>query len=78
MRYIEFEQDLAAVLCIEPTKLVPDYKLDESNCWDSLAVVSALAMISRYFNRAASGEDLEKCETLQAIYDYVEALPGAM
>jgi acyl carrier protein len=39
--------------------------------WDSLAVLSVLAMIDSEYDKAISGEELLKCSTVKDVFDLV-------
>ena len=59
----EFKEELANVLVISTTELEEQKNLDALSTWDSLAVVSTIAMLCQYFDAEVSGIDVEKCET---------------
>jgi acyl carrier protein len=78
MRHEAFEQELAAVLEVDSATLLPEFKLEQSAYWDSLSIVSTLALVRRHFDVGIAGDRLEKCVTLQDIYDYVHQVKGAV
>lgn len=59
----EFYQGMAEILEVEPEEVSPDLTLDEGN-WDSLAIVSTIALIDEVFDKTVSGEALEECKTV--------------
>lgn len=59
----EFYEGLAEILEIDPADVKPDLFLDESS-WDSLAIVSTIALIDEVYDKAVSGEVLENCKTV--------------
>jgi acyl carrier protein len=58
-----FYDELAEILEIEPGEVRPDLRLDETP-WDSLAVVSTIALIDELHDIAVSADALNKCETV--------------
>jgi acyl carrier protein len=59
-----FMNDLAQLLEIDPNELKPDFRLDKCLSWDSLAVVSTIALIDQHFNKHIEGQTLEQCKTV--------------
>lgn len=78
MENISFNQELAEVLEMNSADLSLDFKLRESGYWDSLSIVSTLALVSRHFGVSVSGDYLEKCQTLQDIYEYIQSKKEAI
>ncbi|VXD01045.1 acyl carrier protein [Sphingomonas sp. 8AM] len=68
----EFYEGLAEILEIEPATVNSDLALDEG-AWDSLAVVSTIALIDEVFDRTVSADALADCRTVGDI----EKLVGA-
>lgn len=68
----EFYEGLAEILEVEPSEINPDYALGEGN-WDSLAIVSTIALIDEVYDKAISGEALEGCKTIGDLEKAVEA-----
>lgn len=59
----EFYEGLAEIFEVEPNQISPDFILDEGN-WDSLAIVSTIALIDEVYDKAVGGEVLENCKTV--------------
>jgi acyl carrier protein len=66
-----FHESLAEILEIEPAAITPDLDLRAHN-WDSLAVVSTLALIDECYGKLVEGSALARCERVADI----EALVG--
>lgn len=58
-----FHAELAEVLELEPAEVTPELRLDDT-AWDSLAVVSTIALIDELFDQAVSADALANCETV--------------
>jgi acyl carrier protein len=62
---LEFYAGLAEILEIDVAKCNPEFKLDEGGAdWDSLAVISTIALIDEIFNCTVSGQALSDCKTV--------------
>ena len=70
-----FYDELAEILEIEADQISPDLRLDETP-WDSLAVVSTIALIDELYDVAVSADALNKCETVGDIEKLVAREKG--
>ena len=68
----EFYEGLAEILEVDVSEVGPDLALDEGN-WDSLAIVSTIALIDEVYDKTISGEALEGCRTVGDLEKAVEA-----
>ena len=68
----EFFEGMAEILEIDVEKVVPDLNLSDY-AWDSLAVVSTMALVDDVFNVMLDGQALAKCEKISDILALVEA-----
>lgn len=59
----EFYEGLAEILEVEPTEVTPEMTLDEG-VWDSLAIVSTIALIDEVYDRTVSADALAECRTV--------------
>lgn len=59
----EFYAELAEILEIEPDQVTPGLRLEDTP-WDSLAVVSSIALIDELYDVAVSADALNNCETV--------------
>lgn len=73
MTQAEFLAALEEMLELDAGTLVPDATLDSLDSWDSLAVISFIALVDEHFDRVVAGEDLAKAKTIADLL----ALTGA-
>ena len=66
-----FLSDFAIGLEIGEDSLVADFRIVESDMWDSLGMVTAIGLISTHFKVTVLGEDLANCETVKDILDCI-------
>lgn len=59
-----FHEGLAEIFEIDAADLTPDLKLGEQN-WDSLAIVSTIALIDDLYDKSVSAEALAACTTVR-------------
>ncbi|MBJ7264831.1 MAG: acyl carrier protein [Burkholderiaceae bacterium] len=59
----EFYEGLAEILEVETEDVTPALEL-EGSVWDSLAVVSTIALIDEVFDRTVSADALLECKTV--------------
>lgn len=62
----EFFAGLAEIIEIDVEQVSPELKLADF-AWDSLAVVSTIALIDDVFNVMVDGQSLNKCDTVADI-----------
>lgn len=67
----DFRSGLAEILEVEAGDLEDGFELGE--LWDSLAVVSTLALIDEVYDVSVSAEDLAECKTVGDIRQLVDA-----
>lgn len=67
----DFRSGLAEILEVEASELEDGFELGE--LWDSLAVVSTLALIDEVHDVSVSAEDLAECKTVGDIGKLVDA-----
>ncbi len=68
----EFYEGLAEILEVEVGDLSPEFSLEEG-AWDSLAVVSAIALIDDVYDVTVHPDKLADCKTVGDIERLVEA-----
>ncbi|WP_339688744.1 acyl carrier protein [uncultured Parasphingorhabdus sp.] len=69
----KFNEELADTMEIEVSQLTKDYELEESENWDSMTIVTTIALIDEHFGKSIDGEKLADCKTLGDIYGLIEA-----
>lgn len=67
----DFRSGLAEILEVDAGELEDGFELGE--LWDSLAVVSTLALIDEVHDVSVSAEDLAECKTVGDINKLVDA-----
>lgn len=70
----EFYEGLAEILEVEVDEVTPEMELGES--WDSLAVVSTIALIDDVHDVMVSPDKLAECKTVSEIEQLVAAESG--
>lgn len=71
MNFEVFLKDLAELLEVEPEDLHKDFILDDDN-WDSLEIVSAIALIDMHFDITIEGKVLRDCKNVGSLLDIIE------
>jgi acyl carrier protein len=65
MAMSQFYEGMAEILEIDISEIGPEYELGE--LWDSLAIVSTIALIDELYDRPVSPDALGACTTVGAI-----------
>jgi acyl carrier protein len=63
-------REIAGILTIDPAQLSPDTPL-EGVGWDSVAVLSTIALIDEQYGITVSGDALARCGTVREIAELV-------
>ena len=58
----QFREGLAEALQMPPAELTPATQLADN--WDSLAIMTAIALIDHHYNITVSPTELENCQTV--------------
>ena len=70
---IEEKLDLISeTLDAERSNIKPETQLCTLDEWDSMGVISTIAMLDRKFKKVLSAEQIEKLDTVQDIIDRME------
>tara|TARA_Y100000739_G_C20208303_1_gene284323 strand:- start:188 stop:409 length:222 start_codon:yes stop_codon:yes gene_type:complete len=59
-----FLEELAESIDIEARELKLNTKLKDLD-WDSLAVISSIALADMYFNKTITADDISQCSTIE-------------
>ncbi|HEX7642370.1 MAG TPA: acyl carrier protein [Noviherbaspirillum sp.] len=65
----EFLSEMAEIL--EETKVTPEDSLESFSSWDSLAVLSVVAMADAKFGVNLSSKEVNDASTIQGLYDLI-------
>lgn len=70
----EFYDGMAEILEVEADKISPELSLHSADAaWDSLAVVSTIALVDDCFNVMLDGQALAACVTVADVEGLIEA-----
>ncbi len=76
MKTEAFLSELAEVLEVEVSELDRDYKLDENDNWDSLALISVIVMVDEHFKVSLSNDALRNCNRVEDIVNLIHERMG--
>ena len=69
MNRIEFIKQVSDILEIDPGNLTGSEILEEIGNWDSLSIISFVAMVDAELNRIVSPEKLRQAKTIDDLAD---------
>lgn len=61
----QFYEGMAEIFDLDVSEVTPDFIMGE--LWDSLAIVSTIALIDELYDRAVSPDELGECTTVGEI-----------
>jgi acyl carrier protein len=64
MNRADFLNALDEMLELDPGTLTGEEVLEGLDSWDSLAVISFIALVDEHFDKVVAGEDLAKAKTI--------------
>lgn len=67
----EFYEGMAEILEVDAAEVGPDYELGAA--WDSLAIVSTIALVDEVYDKAIGADTLQECKTVGDIEKAVHA-----
>ena len=70
----QFISELALVMECDVSELNASLILSNHSTWDSLAMVSVIALIDQYFQIKISSDDVERCKTLKDVFLLTEKI----
>lgn len=69
----KFYEGMAEILEVEPNRIDGNFELNSGEApWDSLAVVSTIALIDELFSKTVDGKSLTECEKISDIEKLIE------
>lgn len=69
----KFYEGIAEIFEIEAGDIGPDFKLQEAEvAWDSLAIVSMIALVDECFGAMLDGAALTECETVADVEKLIQ------
>lgn len=60
------------IMDVEEGTLVPENRLDSYDEWDSITMLSIVALMSDEFNKTITGEEIKKLQTVQDLLDIMK------
>lgn len=70
-----FLNDMAELFSVNRKDLTDDFQLDVNTNWDSLTIISMIALMDDHFRVEVSGEKLRQCKSLGQVIDLVKEAP---
>jgi len=71
-----FLDGLAELLSTQRQKLMPEFALTDEN-WDSMSVISCIALIDEHFDVTVPGNSLLACHSLHDLMSTIEEAAGS-
>lgn len=69
----KFYEGIAEIFEVEPEEITPEFKLQDAEvAWDSLAIVSLIALADECFGAMLDGTELVECETVGDIEKLIQ------
>lgn len=65
-------EKLEEIMDLEAGELKEDSILSEYEEWDSIAVLSVIALLDEEFEKIVKGADIKKCVTVKDVMDLME------
>ena len=65
----EFYEGLAEIMEVEVTEITSNYEFGDA--WDSLAIVSTIALIDEVYDKAVDIQLLQECKTVGDVEDLI-------
>ena len=66
----EFYEGLADIMEVEASEISSDYEFGEA--WDSLAIVSTIALIDEVYDKAVDIQVLQECKTVRDVENLIK------
>lgn len=67
----QFINEFATIVEVSPEVLSPEFDLVNDSEWDSLAYISTIALVDKYFNIVLASDDLESVKTFSDLGNLV-------
>jgi len=64
----EFYKELADVFEVEQEEISDNYQMD----WDSLTLISTIAIIDEIFNIVINGDQLNECSSIESLWELIQ------
>lgn len=77
MDFEPFVKDLAELFSVNVEDLTLDFQLDVNTNWDSLTIISMIALMDDHFRVEVSGEKLRQCTSLGQVIRLIKESQSA-
>ncbi len=64
MNFEPFLQELASLFSVDRGQLTEGFRLDPNTNWDSLTIISMMALMDDHFEIEVTGDQLRGCSTI--------------
>jgi len=64
----EFYKELADVFEVEQEEISDNYQMD----WDSLTLISTIAIIDEIFDIVINGDQLNECSSIESLWELIQ------
>lgn len=69
----EFYEGMAEIFEVESSDISPNFELNGAEApWDSLAIVSTIALVDRVYGKMLDGQKLKECKLISDIQSLFE------
>lgn len=67
----KFIENFAEAIDVAAAEVSADLEYKGHPQWDSMAVLSVIAMVDEYYSKVLTGEDIENMKTVRDLYEHV-------
>ncbi len=72
MNFEKFLEELALLFSVKREELNSDFPLDPKAHWDSLTIISTMALMDDHFQIEISGKQMRSCSTIGDLLKFIE------
>ncbi len=73
----EFIEEFAEVFDVEPAEMNTSFTFDGPESWDSLAIVSTIALVDQYYDVVLKADDFIHCSNFGELIQLAEGKKGS-
>lgn len=67
----KFIENFAEAIDVTSSEVDAELEYKSHPQWDSMAVLSLIAMVDEYYSKILTGEDIENLKTVRELYEHV-------
>lgn len=71
MEIQKFVEQFADAIEVEVSQVSSDLIFKDHPQWDSMAVLSIIAMVDKNYSKIITGEDIENCKTVKELFEII-------